>query len=106
MKNKIISVSVATIVVVALIWNFSMLNKEQVDSISRNNRLLALQELTVFSDRIQTKLNINIQYADFFAVLLSKNPDLSKEELRDYADLFLEGNRVIKNVAFAPDGIV
>ncbi|WP_169337728.1 diguanylate cyclase domain-containing protein [Proteocatella sphenisci] len=106
MKNKIISISVATIVVFALIWNFSVLNGEQIDSLSRKNRLLAMQELTFFSDRIQMKLNTNIQYADFFAVLLSRNPDLSKEELKEYADLFLEENGVIKNVAFAPDGIV
>ena len=106
MKNKIISISVATIVVFALIWNFSVLNSEQIDSVSRKNRLLAMQEITVFSDRIQMKLNTDIQYADFFAVLVSRNPDLSKEELKEYADLFLEENGVIKNVAFAPDGIV
>ncbi|NCB72979.1 MAG: hypothetical protein EOM45_14500 [Clostridia bacterium] len=29
------------------------------------------------------KLNINTQYADFFAVLLSRTPDLSGDELKE-----------------------
>lgn len=106
MKNRIISLTAATLVVLALVWNFSLIHKEQEESVSRQNRILAMQELTVFSDRMQMKLNINTQYADFFAVLLSRNPDLSGDELKEYADLFLEDNSIIKNVAFAPDGVV
>lgn len=106
MKNRIVSLTVATVVVLALVWNFSLLHKEQEESVSRQNRILAMQELTVFIDRMQMKLNINTQYADFFAVLLSRNPDLSGEELKEYADLFLEDNLIIKNVSFAPGGVV
>ena len=83
MKNRIISLTAATVVVLALVWNFSLIHKEQEESVSRQNRILAMQELTVFSDRMQMKLNINTQYADFFAVLLSRNPDLSGDELKE-----------------------
>lgn len=106
MKNRIVSLTVATVVVLALVWNFSLIHKEQEESASRQNRILAMQELTVFSDRMQMELNTNTQYADFFAVLLSRNPDLSGDELKEYADLFLQDNSIIKNVAFAPDGVV
>lgn len=106
MKTKIISLTIASLISILLIWSFSLLYQEQSDSVSRQNKLLAVHELTVYSDRVQSMINSSLQYAEFIDLLITTNPDLSEETLEKYSNLILRENEIIKNIAIAPNAVV
>lgn len=106
MKNKILSLIIASLASILLVLGFSLLYREQLDSVSKQNRLLAMQELTVYSDRVQSIINTSLQYAEFIDLLISTNPDLPEETFEKYSNLILNDHKIIKNIAIAPDAIV
>ncbi|OHW61649.1 putative diguanylate cyclase YcdT [Andreesenia angusta] len=106
MKNKIVSLIIASLVSVLLILGFSLIYKEQIDSVSKQNRLLAVQELTVYSDRVQSIINTSLQYAEFIDLLVTTNPDIPEETFEKYSNLILKDHTIIKNIAIAPNAIV
>lgn len=106
MKNKLISLTIASIVSFFLVFGFSLLYNEQVDSVSKQNRLLAVQELTVYSDRVQSIINTSLQYAEFIDLLITTNPDLPESTFEKYSNLILNENKIIKNIAIAPNAVV
>lgn len=72
----------------------------------KNNRLIATQEISQISTNIQTILNSNMQYVEFFDLLIQNNPHILKESIENYADNILEGNTIVNNISVAPNAIV
>lgn len=106
MKKKLISAIVASITIIVLVLQFNMLLDEQNQVIEKNARLSATHELSDLSTKVQTVLNVSLQYAEFFEVLINNNPDIEASVIKDYAEFILENNAAIHSVSVAPDGIV
>lgn len=106
MKKRIISIASAFIVSSIILYVFFVIQKEQLIANNNSNRLLALQKLTSVDDDIQTEVNESLQYADFFDVIISKDPDITKQIVNEYAKLILKQNKNIDNIQLAPNGIV
>ncbi|WP_234122963.1 diguanylate cyclase domain-containing protein [Clostridium hydrogenum] len=106
MKKRIISIAAAIIVSSILLYIFFVIQKEQFIASNNSNRLLALEKLTSVNEEIQTEVNESLQYANFFDVIISKNPDITKQIINDYAKLILKQNPNIDNVQLAPNGVV
>lgn len=98
--------TIALVAVIFLSWNFTILGKEQEKSEIRQNKLLAVQEITVYGDRIQNILNMSFQYADFFEVLIARDQNLAEEIIEEYANIIMDQNKMIKNIGLAPEAIV
>lgn len=106
MKNKIISLATASLVSILLVCGFSLLYREQIDSVSKQNKLLAVQEITVYSDRIQSIISNSLRYAEFIDLLITTNPDTPEETFEKYSNMILKENEIIKNIAIAPNAVV
>ncbi|MBN2812301.1 MAG: sensor domain-containing diguanylate cyclase [Spirochaetales bacterium] len=106
MRKTVLSIFVSLSGVLLLSLNFFVLAGIRSTNADRRNRLLAMQELTVYADRLQNHVNMNLQYADFLEILLLKDPSASDESLKPYFDLILSHCGVIKNIALAPGGVV
>lgn len=106
MKSRLLSLFIASIITAILFSQFGLLRREQNDATEKANRLDAAQELSVISSNIQTVLNLSMQYAEFFEVLIVSNPQISEETITHYAESILKNNPVIHNVSIAPNGIV
>lgn len=106
MKKRIISFTAALAATAVLVCIFCVIRKEQVTARDNANRLFALQKLVAVSDSIQTELNESLQYADFFDVIISKDTEISKNTIYDYAKLILQQNKNIDSIQLAPKGIV
>lgn len=106
MRKKVISMAAAIAVTAILMYTFFRIQKGQIEATNNSNRLLAMQKLVSVSDGIQSELNESLQYADFFDVIISNNPDTTKETINDYSRLILKQNKNIDSVQLAPNAIV
>lgn len=105
-KNRIKSVMIALCAFIIIIGSYHILSKQHLNSIEQTNRLVAMQELTVISDQIQMSLNLDLQFANFFAFLIANDPHLDTAFITDISKPILEEHRSIQNIALAPGGIV
>ena len=106
MKNRISSFILAVISFALVISTYSILNYQQSKSMEQTNRLIALKELTTISDKIQMSLNLDLQFASFYSVLISNDPDISDDYLIEISKHILDQHGSIKNIALAPDGVL
>lgn len=106
MKQRILSLLIAGAITAVFFIQFGLLSREQQSAIEKANRLVATQEIASVASNIQTVLNLSMQYAEFFEVLIKSNPDISIGAIEHYASSILENNPMIGNVSIAPDGIV
>lgn len=106
MRKKIISIIAALVITTILVYIFCIIQKEQSIANINSRRLLAMQKLVFVSDGIQTEFTESLKYADFFDVIISKDPNITKETMNDYAALILRQNKNIDSVQLAPGGIV
>ena len=106
MKKKVISASCATIVVLCLVLTYMFIQKLYIRSDIKMKQMAALEKLETITDSIQTDFNESLNYADFLAVLVAKDPDMKESTIKEYAQLILKQNRNISSVQLAPNGIV
>ena len=106
MKKKVISASCATIVVLCLILVYFFIQKLYIQSDIKMKQMAALEKLETITDSIQTDFNESLNYADFLAVLVAKDPDMKESTIKEYAQLILKQNKNISSVQLAPNGIV
>lgn len=96
----------AMLSVVIILHIFVAIRNGQITARNNSRRLLVSQKLGSIGDKIENEVNTSLQYADFFEVIVSKDPDMTKETINDYAKLILEQNKNIDSVQLAPNGVV
>ena len=106
MKKHIISLSISIVIMLIGIFYFKEVEKNSLIIEEKNNRLIATQDISQLSTNIQTILNSNMQYVEFFDLLIQNNPNISKETIENYADNILEGNNIVNSISIAPNAIV
>ncbi len=106
MKKFLVSFVTASLAAFFLAWNFYLVYGAEAQSRERQNRLLAMQELTLYGDRLQHIVNTNMHYAEFLELVIMNNPDITPQRIEPYARLIVAHSGVIKNVALAPGGVV
>lgn len=106
LKNRIASFIIAALVSVFIIINFTNLHKNEISFNEERERLHAQQELTVFSERIETTLTSSIQYVGFYELLIARNKSYSESEFQYFSKSVLENATMIDSIALAPDSIV
>ncbi|HAS72862.1 MAG TPA: hypothetical protein DCS67_01810 [Clostridiales bacterium UBA8960] len=106
MKSKLLSLVIASLITAILFSQFGLLRREQITALEKANRLAASQELSIITSNMQTVLNLSMQYAEFFEVLIANNPETPEETITIYAASIIENNPMVHNVSIAPDGIV
>ncbi|NCC76165.1 MAG: sensor domain-containing diguanylate cyclase [Clostridia bacterium] len=105
-KTYLVSSVLAVLIGATILLTFSGLQKRQQAALATQNKLVASQEINTVAANIQTLLNVSMQYADFFNMLIENDPDLEQQEIDTFAQAILERNDLIDNVSLAPKGIV
>lgn len=106
MKKRIISI-VLSIGIISIILSFlKSLEKDYLVIEEKNNRLIASSEISQISSNIQTVLNLSMQYAEFFDLLIKNNSNIKLELIDSYSNYILKNNDIIDNISIAPDAIV
>ena len=105
-RTYLISVVLAVLIGATILLTFAGLQKRQQSALTNQNKLVATQEISTVASNIQTLLNVSMQYADFFNMLIENDPDLDQQEIDTFAHAILERNDLIDNVSLAPKGIV
>ena len=106
MKQRILALVIAGIITAVFYIQFGLLSREQQTAVEKANRLVANQEIAAVASNIQTVLNLSMQYAEFFEVLIKSNPEIGIGTIEHYANSILENNPMISNVSIAPGGVV
>lgn len=106
MKKRIISLLAAVSVAFISSYTLFAIQKEQAIAVNNLNRLFAFQKLASITDDIQSEFNRCIQFADFFDIIISRNPEITKEEIKEYAELIINQNKNIASVQLAKDAIL
>ena len=105
-KTYLISILLAVLIGATILLTFSGLQKRQQAALTSQNKLVATQEISTVASNIQTLLNVSMQYADFFNMLIENDPDLDQQEIDTFAQAILDRNVLIDAVSLAPKGIV
>ena len=106
MKKHIISLSISMAIMLIGILCFKEVEQNSLLIEEKNNRLVATQEISQISTNIQTILNSNMQYVEFFDLLIQNNANISKESIENFADNILKNNNIVDNISIAPNAIV
>ena len=106
MKKHIISLSISMAIILIGILCFKEVEQNSLLIEEKNNRLVATQEISQISTNIQTILNSNMQYVEFFDLLIQNNANISKESIENFADNILKNNNIVDNISIAPNAIV
>lgn len=106
MKKKVLSASCAGIVVLCLALTYLFIQKLHMQSDNKMNQMAALEKLESITDSIQTDFNESLNYADFLAVLVAKDPDMKESTIKEYSQLILKQNKNISSVQLAPNAVV
>lgn len=106
MKKRIISIIFSISIISIVLLFLKSLEKESLIIEEKNNRLIATQEISQISSNIQTILNLSMQYAEFFDLLIKNNSNINSELIDSYANYILENNDIIDNISIAPDAVV
>jgi diguanylate cyclase (GGDEF)-like protein len=105
-KTYLISIVLAVLIGATILLTFSGLQKRQQAALASQNKLAATQKISTIAANIQTLLNVSMQYADFFNMLIENDPDLDQKEIDTFAAAILDRNVLIDAVSLAPKGIV
>lgn len=106
MKKRIISIIFSISVISIVLLFLKSLEKESLIIEEKNNRLIATQEISQISSNIQTVINLSMQYAEFFDLLIKNNANIKLELIDSYANYILENNDIIDNISIAPNAVV
>lgn len=106
MKKRIISIIISIAIMLLVVLFLKGLEKDSLIIEEKNNRLIATQEISQISTNIQTILNLSMQYAEFFDLLIKNNPNISTELIESYSNYILKYNDIIDNISIAPNAIV
>lgn len=105
-KTHLISLMLSLLIGAVILLIFSGLQKRQQMALANQNKLAATQEVSTVASNIQTLLNVSMQYADFFNMLIENDPDLNQKEIDAFALSIMARNELIDSVSLAPKGVV
>lgn len=80
-KTHLISLMLSLLIGAVILLIFSGLQKRQQMALANQNKLAATQEVSTVASNIQTLLNVSMQYADFFNMLIENDPDLNQKKM-------------------------
>lgn len=106
MKKWVLAFCVALIASVSLAMPVHQLRIQYSEQAAQEQRLQVRDHANFVRDDIQTKLDSQLFYADFFEMIIRQNPSMGDNDLREYARLIVERNETVDNISLARDGVV
>lgn len=101
-----ISLIIAAISALILFIPVNDLHNQYNAQLYEETRSQASEHLNYIRDNFQSQLDNSLYYADFFEMIVSQNPEISDDELREYSRFIIDRNALVDSVSLAKDGII